>query len=791
MKKQNTQILSRFCIPSAMLCFVYLMYKVLISAYNAVRKKSIYAILPIMLLLPVFLPIAANAYADEPVVYNGMIDLRSWNFELQDAVKLSGDYGFFWNELLDTWKEPEEFVEVPASWVNTKATHGKIYPKTGYATYTLRILLPQNAPRLSLFVSKPLLAAKIIANGVELGEFGTVAKNAAEYSPGVKIRRFALPRNESQIDILFQVANFDHIRGGLYNSITIGKTEATAERLVTAKIWEAMIFSFALALGIYHLILFLFRPKEKSLLYFSIFVFIVVLRIMTTGTQIATELFDFSWFMNTRIEYFTFAIISIPIFLYLRILYPQEVHKSVMIASIAEAGLYGVITLVTKPIFFASFILFHQIVCFLQIIYILVVMILILKRKRLGGLFILIGFTALIITATLDLMTGMMIAKLPSTLPFGLLFFLLAQSLSLAWTFNLQKTKSDARILSAEKMNVLLTEIKKVIEDLTNEDKRLTSNMHQAQSYVDKISSYIKLVLEEIASQQASLIDTEENTHYLNDFLDNLDAQITQQSEKSKDAMSKLSDLIENTKLLTDKFKVIRDNFTNIFHANEIGKTNLSKMTQTISEITARSAVLLETNQLITQIAEQTDLLAMNAAIEAAHAGEAGKGFAVVAEEIRNLAEKSSGEADSTGKIIKQITNSIEETASAAEILAQSFADISEKVMGFEQMLTEISTFISHNNEQSASMEQTLKAALTEMGILQNENSQMIETRENTLASFDRLSKATEKVNAEIDSMVDNITALIRIFSQTAESQDDTREIILRLNRLSTENNDK
>ena len=226
----------------------------------------------------------------------------------------------------------------------------------------------------------------------------------------------------------------------------------------------------------------------------------------------------------------------------------------------------------------------------------------------------------------------------------------------------------------------------------------------------------------------------------------------------------------------------------NIFKANEVGKTNFSKMTKTISDITARSAVLLETNQLITQVAEQTDMLAMNAAIEAAHAGEAGKGFAVVAEEIRNLAERSSSESDSTGKIIKQITASIDEAASSADVLAQSFADISDKVTGFEHMLAEIATFIGHTDAHTARMEQTLKEVLEEMATLKDENSRIIETRENTISSLGRLTSATEKVNAEIDSMVDNITNLIRIFAKTAESQEQTRAIITRLNRLSTRN---
>ena len=103
-------------------------------------------------------------------------------------------------------------------------------------------------------------------------------------------------------------------------------------------------------------------------------------------------------------------------------------------------------------------------------------------------------------------------------------------------------------------------------------------------------------------------------------------------------------------------------------------------------------------------------------------------------------------------------------------------------------MLAEIATFIGHTDAHTARMEQTLKEVLEEMATLKDENSRIIETRENTISSLGRLTSATEKVNAEIDSMVDNITNLIRIFAKTAESQEQTRAIITRLNRLSTRN---
>ena len=751
-------------------------------------KKHCLTIASILLL---WILLGSAAYANTlPKVNNAVIDLRNWNFNTQGKVNLSGNYGFFWNELLDTWKEPNNYITVPGSWTNTKVTNGKSYSADGYATYSLRILLPQDHEQLSLYVTNHLVSVRVFTHGSELIGYRDSSKSTA----GVKIPCFALPQGETQVDVLFQVQGRSHKDQGLYSAITLDRTVITEAEITRREIITAMIFSFALALGLYHLILFIFRPKEMSILYFSLLVFIIILRILSTDSLLGCDLLGFSWLVTIRFEYFTFATISVPLVLYLRELYRKYINKIIIIVWVSGGILFGLITLVTSPAFFTSLVRFQQIVSLLQACYLFYIIIMLVYKKEKEAWFIAIGFIGLIITAVIDILSGMDILMLPSTIPFGLLFCLLIQAISFARIFNYEKRESDVMqdklIESANRLNTFFEGIKKVIKDLAREDAVLTSNMQNARSYVDKISSYIQFVLQEIASQKTSLIETEDNTTYLNSFLENLDSQITRQSEKSQAAMDKLAELIQNTKLLTEKFKVIQDNFVNIFKANEVGKTNFSKMTRTISDITARSAVLLETNQLITQVAEQTDMLAMNAAIEAAHAGDAGKGFAVVAEEIRNLAEKTSSESDSTGKIIKQITTSIDETSSAADILAQSFADISEKVTGFEHLLAEIATFIGHMNAHTTRMEETLAEALQEMTALKNKNSRIIETRENTVASFGHLTTATEKVNAEIDSMVDNITNLIRLFHKTAESQEETREIIVRLNQLSSEKAD-
>ncbi len=102
--------------------------------------------------------------------------------------------------------------------------------------------------------------------------------------------------------------------------------------------------------------------------------------------------------------------------------------------------------------------------------------------------------------------------------------------------------------------------------------------------------------------------------------------------------------------------------------------TNRSlELTQNISK---SSKALLQASLVIRKIASQTTLLAMNAAIEAAHAGQDGRGFAVVADEIRKLAEESNEQGKIISSVLVQLTEKIEHIAQQAESLSKQFSNL-------------------------------------------------------------------------------------------------------------------
>jgi methyl-accepting chemotaxis protein len=152
----------------------------------------------------------------------------------------------------------------------------------------------------------------------------------------------------------------------------------------------------------------------------------------------------------------------------------------------------------------------------------------------------------------------------------------------------------------------------------------------------------------------------------------------------------------------------------------------LQGVAQNIQEITRESEGLLEINSVMENIASQTNLLSMNAAIEAAHAGEAGKGFAVVAGEIRKLAENSSEQSKTISTVLKKIKASIDKITQSTNDVLEKFEAIDEHIKTVSDQEENIRNAME---EQSQGSKQVLEAVGKLNDITQHVKSESEEMR--------------------------------------------------------------
>jgi methyl-accepting chemotaxis protein len=210
-----------------------------------------------------------------------------------------------------------------------------------------------------------------------------------------------------------------------------------------------------------------------------------------------------------------------------------------------------------------------------------------------------------------------------------------------------------------------------------------------------------------------------------------------------------LTNISRVTQTLTHNAK----NVTELITASEEGRQSLREVSREIEDIAKESEGLLEINSVMQTIASQTNLLSMNAAIEAAHAGEAGKGFAVVADEIRKLAENSGGQSKNISAVLKKIKSRIDLITKSTNTVLDKFQAINEQIRLVSEQENQI---LASMEEQGADSRQIHEAVSTLNKLTEKVKQSSIEMlggSHEIIKESARLEKATQEISGNINEM--------------------------------------
>lgn len=342
-----------------------------------------------------------------------------------------------------------------------------------------------------------------------------------------------------------------------------------------------------------------------------------------------------------------------------------------------------------------------------------------------------------------------------------------------------------------ESLRIMTGEIKFETRKLSAVGEELSSNTEESAAAINQISATIESISELAENQSGSVGLAASSVEQINSAINALGTMIERQATSVTESSSAIEEMIANIRSLADHSEQIGSNMGGLVEASRNGKEKQKETDALISEVAVRSDKLLETNVVIAKVAAQTNLLAMNAAIEAAHAGDAGRGFAVVAEEIRRLAEQSSGQSRDIKSSLGDIKSLIDRIVASSSLTGTAFEEVLRAVDTVGKLVEEDRAAMQ---EQASGGKQVLEALSEINNITEQVRSGSEEMREggsSILKNIGQVSRLSQEMQAslteinngaaEINQSIEEVRELTRTNKEGIEA------VMNRVGRFTTE----
>ncbi|MDR2019351.1 MAG: methyl-accepting chemotaxis protein [Treponema sp.] len=246
---------------------------------------------------------------------------------------------------------------------------------------------------------------------------------------------------------------------------------------------------------------------------------------------------------------------------------------------------------------------------------------------------------------------------------------------------------------------------------------------------------------------------------------------IREQRDQLNISSSAIEEMTANISSIEKRTVTLGDHLNRLLESSDAEHSHITRSTETVKQVETDSNTLVEMNKVIASVAAQTNLLAMNAAIEAAHAGDAGRGFAVVADEIRKLSETTAEQAKNSNQTLKAIRGRINDIAKIAGFIEGSFEETNSLVQSINVLVTELRSAMEEQSQGSVMILESLERI---NGITE----QVQSGAEKIKAESDQSIGAAEKLAEMSVTMHQEIAGIAAQVTQVTESAQTAHETV-------------
>jgi two-component system, sensor histidine kinase ChiS len=465
-----------------------------------------------------------------PRAKEGILDLSSRDFAGETTIKLDGQWEFYWEKLLtsdDFQKTPppekDGYIDVPTAW-NGHVVKGKKPGGDGYATYRLTVMVGQKSGPIAFRIMDMRTAYSMFVNGEKIASNGTVGTTRETSRPQyLPVLTDYTPKTD-RLEIILQISNYHHMRGGAFHSISIGNNKAIHSARDLSLSFQIFMLGSLLIMALYHLGLFLLRRNDRSPLYLGLFCLLIAIRPLINGEFCLIQISpDFNWEVMLKTEVLTLYL-GLPFFaMFMNSLFPFEFNNKILRPLQVIGAVFSAIVIVTPAYIYSKTVVPYEIITLLVSIYSVYAIMLAFIRKREGSGIFITGILILFITVVNEILYDNMIVNTGNFFPFGLFFFVLSQAFLLSLRFSKAFVAVERLSRELENSNLQLVNMDKLKDDfLANTSHELRTPLNGiigiAESLLDGAAGNLP---ETVSSNLAMIISSGRRlSNLISDLLD-------------------------------------------------------------------------------------------------------------------------------------------------------------------------------------------------------------------------------------------------------------------------------